>query len=313
MTRAFILGAGFSALQGFPLVRDLRPRVEDFLRDGNDPLYGGLYSQYQEVAQELDPHGELAFEGLFIKMLKTLPDPNNNCALRCLRGGAARVLWNAHNSYQEVHDAYRNFGLWLKLRDSHSFWNGIVSFNWDVLVEQGLKAAGIPWSYSTCYQGASVIKPHGSINWNRHLRANLKPVEYHGWARIDHKSCISFIQDEPLEDPDPQEINQYLRYMLFPGAKELSTGDEDLSLLWEQVREIIGRSESVIFIGYSLPDYDLEARNALVEWIGKREIEVYSPAQDTLNKYRLAFGPTANLKLHAVKFEDCLYSGLPSY
>jgi len=312
MTRAFILGAGFSALQGFPLVRDLRPRVENFLRDGNDPLYGVLYSQYKEVAHELDPHRELAFEGLFARMLNTLLDPDNHSVLQCLRGGAARVLWNIHNSYQEIRDPYKNFGLWFKLRDSRSSWNGIISFNWDVVVEQALKAAGIPWSYSTRYQGVPVIKPHGSINWNGHLRANLTPAGYHGWARIHPESGISFIEDNPLEDPDPQETNPGLRYMLFPGAKEPSTGDKDLRLLWEQVREIIGRSESVIFIGYSLPDYDLEARNALVKWIGKREIEVYSPTQETLNKYRVVFGPMANLKLHAVRFEECPYSGRPS-
>ncbi len=245
-------------------------------------------------------------------MLKTLPDPDKHCVLLCLRGGAARVLWKTHKSYQEVRDSYKNFGSWFKLRDSRNSWNGIISFNWDVLVEQALKAAGIRWSYGTCYEGVPVIKPHGSINWNGYLRANLTPAGDHGWARIHPEMHISFIEDNPLEDPDPQETNPRLRYMLFPGAKELSTNDKDLSRLWEQAREIIGRSESVIFIGYSLPDYDLEARNALVEWIGKREIEVYSRTQETLDKYRLVFGPMANLKLHAVRFEECPYSGLPS-
>ena len=74
-TRTFVLGAGFSVAQGFPLVKDLRSRVEDFLRAENHSLYAGLLPQYEQLSQEFDRQRgtKLGFEELFVQMLIELP------------------------------------------------------------------------------------------------------------------------------------------------------------------------------------------------------------------------------------------------
>jgi len=66
----FVLGAGFSADQGFPLARDLRPRVLHFLEAERHPSYETFLvsddifpgGQFYEALGDLDPIGKLGFE-----------------------------------------------------------------------------------------------------------------------------------------------------------------------------------------------------------------------------------------------------------
>ena len=68
----FILGAGFSAAAGFPLVRGLRERVVDFLYTDRHPIYdvflhagqGFKDGQFAEGIHLVDPDSQLGFEEL---------------------------------------------------------------------------------------------------------------------------------------------------------------------------------------------------------------------------------------------------------
>jgi hypothetical protein len=48
--------------------------------------------------------------------------------------------------------------------------NAIVSLNWDLLAEKALTGSGIAWRYGNQAPFVPIIKPHGSINWSKHLK-----------------------------------------------------------------------------------------------------------------------------------------------
>ena len=107
------------------------------------------------------------------------------------------------------------------------------------------------------------------------------------------------------EGAQVKEINADLRYMLYPGDPELPKNDPDVQWLWEQAEDAIRNRDSLVFIGYSLPDYDTYAARFFARFGGK-SIEAFTPSSDHLERYRRVFG--AGAALFAQKFADCKYS-----
>lgn len=311
---AFILGAGFSAAEQFPLVRGLRDRVLHFLQAEQHSAYrtflapenGGFREgQFRAGLKAVDPDEALAFEELLIELSKrnktTRNDDPSFITERVLRIGCARLLWCIQNSIWRAGAPYQNFASWLGKCPGSS----VISFNWDLLVEKALSDAGLTWSYGPKSVAIPIIKPHGSINWSGHLREGLI-AEYDGWQPLGEGSHLCFDVREPLTNPNKQEINSALRYMIFPGDPELPRQDADVRWLWDRAREVLARAQQVIFIGYSLPDYDSFAESFFREAVAGKAIEVITPACDHLERYRIAFAGRAVLR--SEKFEECLYS-----
>lgn len=303
--RVFILGAGFSAPQGFPLMTDLKQRVEEFLNSLNSGLYQSFLPQYRQDVKQIDPGGKLGFEELYIKMLGSWSDPENQVAVQALKGGAALLLWQVHKENPNALSVYRNFARWLRHGQGCT---GVISFNWDVLVERVLKDLCIPWQYNTAGPGVPVIKPHGSINWNAYLRQGLK-TNYAGFQAIHPESTLSYDTEHPLENSDPGDANFALRFMLYPGAGELPDGDNDLRLLWDDAQTAIRRSDVVVFIGYSMPTYDSVAKELLVKAIEQRDVEVLTLSDDTLRTFRQAF-PDSLKTSEPTSFEGSMYADM---
>ena len=169
----FVLGAGFSVEQGYPLARDMRQHVISYLKSGQNlrrgylkPWSGGLpKGQFYAGLEMVEGDGELPFEELLIKLTQRLKQRDAGSCHQTdelLRIGARRVLWDIHNSIDQVDPAYKNFAAWLRT-DWHR--HGVIALNWDLLLEQVLCQESVPWHYCLTAQGRlPVIKPHGSIN-----------------------------------------------------------------------------------------------------------------------------------------------------
>jgi len=168
----FILGAGFSAEQQFPLMGDLKDRVIHFIEaeqhyryadhirpDGNFPN-----GQFYTGLKYIDPEEKLGFEELLIKLSDHLKsnEPYDPCivANRVLRMGVARLFWCITFFIQRFEDCYINFAH--ALMRNNGAWS-VINFNWDILVEKSLSDIGASWRYSlTTNEGAiPIIKPHG--------------------------------------------------------------------------------------------------------------------------------------------------------
>ena len=314
ISTAFVLGAGFSAAEQFPLVRGLRERVLHFLEAEQHSAYrvflapgNGGFSEGQFGAglKAIDPNETLAFEELLIALSKRTKTTKSEdpCFIteRVLRIGCARFLWCIQNSIWRAGTAYQNFALWLRSNPS----NSVISFNWDLLLEKTLTDEALTWSYGLDGSAIPIIKPHGSINWSGHLREGLK-AEYDGWQALGTGCRLSFDVREPLSNPNKQEINSNLRYMIFPGDPELPQEDADVRWLWDRAGEILARAQKIVFIGYSLPEYDSFAERFFREAAEGKTIEAITPSKEHLERYRIAFGGRADLRDQ--RFEHCGYA-----
>ena len=292
----FILGAGFSAEQQFPLVRGLTGRVIHFLEAEQHSSYKGFlrdtqglgHAQFYEGLHHLHRERQLGFEELLIGLPRHLAmapqeDPCHVTS-EVLRIGVARLLWCITSFIWRVESCYQHFAQ--RLISAKGTWR-VVTFNWDILVEQAIEQSGGAWAYSIAASGSAVpiIKPHGSINWSSHLQnPNLTPI-YPDWAPVGPGSKLSFDRAHPLSNQDQQEINSDLRYCLYPGDPDLPTTNPDLRLLWSDVTAAIKQSERVVFIGYSLPAYDSFAGNLFRELCAAKIVDVYDPSAETRKRF----------------------------
>ena len=278
-------------------------RYRDYLRRDNSYPRG----QFYKGLEILDPENDLEFEELLIKLAEHLKSAENTdpCIVtnRVLRIGVNRLFWCIKFFILRIADCYRNFAY--QLMGNAGNWR-VVSFNWDILVEQCLSEIDANWKYSLAPNDTKipVIKPHGSINWSSFAQNSIVS-KYRGWKPISADSKLSYDADHPLDNPDLDDTTPDWRYCLYPGDPDLPQSNADLTLLWQDVHLAIQSSERVVFIGYSLPEYDSYAGSAFRELCKNKAVEVYDPSSTTLERFHKAF-PHAERE-HLV-FKDTPYA-----
>ena len=311
----FVLGAGFSVEQGYPLVNQMKNDIICFLNKEQHSSYrtfmqpgdGGCErGRFFDGLEKIDESGELQFEELLLKLLEKIKCKNEDPYLRTnevLRIGARRLLWEIYRSVIDVNLTYKFFA-----NQFRAAWhqNGIISFNWDLQAERLLHQAGVPWHYDVTAQGRlPVIKPHGSINWSGYLRKNLLPF-YSKWQPIRPGSKLSFDCNDPLENPDKDGIHPNLSYMIFPGDPEY---DEDSKLLWKDAASLMDRAEKVVFIGYSFPQYDKCSREFFKTNVRGKRLVAVNPSPDHLREFETVLGgEAAEIELRKEIFSKCPYA-----
>jgi hypothetical protein len=320
MSTIFILGAGFSVAEGFPLVRGLKELVIESIRNVQHPLdeaalrpgRGFEYGEFDEGLKLADPDGTLGFEEVLIELRRARAharrdDPRHRTEL-ALKAGCVRLLWQRHKSISKISPCYETFAQrFFKSADMRR--NAVISFNWDILLERSLCDLNVPWKYYPSGVGVvPVLKPHGSINWNSYLQAGGR-CDYPGWRPIAPNSNISFDELLPLLDPDPQEVNRDLRFMLYPGDPELPKENQDLGLVWRDVEEVIRTRDEIVFIGYSLPEYDSYATKVFQKFASSKVVSAYNPSSEHLERFHAVLG--REVRLLAQTFEESPY-GRPS-
>ncbi len=315
--KTFILGAGFSHLAGFPLVSGLRHDVLNFINGNPDPVYNGhlrehwLYpdGQFWGGLRTADPSDsswdvEELLERLADLAAQNPLHPAGRTEL-VLRYATRRLLWSKHELMSELLGGNTNFADRLG-----SYWDkrelrAIISFDWDALIEQSLQKAHVPWSYSSFFvDGVPVLKPHGSINWSKHVEQGLR-AEDPVWRPIRPGSTLSFYERDPVSDPFRNGPNYDLRYMIFPGDHQKDLTGKGSSLIWHEIEEALRESERVVFIGYSLPIYDTDFSSQLSEHCATKSVEVHNPNRKDLQKFA-AFFP--NLSSYPEKFEESSFA-----
>ena len=284
----------------------MKGRLLHFLEADRHPSYEQHLTPTQEFPRGqfhaglhcIDPDEHLGFEELLIALRAHLPKASkwDPCFVteQVLRTGAARFLWCCTYLGRPVDACYRHFAN--HLARAGGAWR-VVTFNWDIMVEQSLADLKALWKYS--FAGAdravSVIKPHGSINWTALKQHPHLSTAYQGWQPIAPRSTLSFDVSRPLEHPDSYEIHPDLRFCLFPGDPDAPETHPDLQLLWSDARAAIAESDEIVFIGYSLPLYDSFAVETLRSVCAGKQMTVYDLSDHTLERFREVF-PTAVLK-----------------
>ncbi len=311
----FVLGAGFSVEQGYPLVRHMKNEVICFLSREQHSSYWGFMQPWDggyekgrffDGIEKIDANEKLQFEELLLKLSEQPKCRSEDPYLRTnevLRIGAARRLWEIHESCTDVKPPYKNFA-----RQLLTAWHrrGIISFNWDLQAERLLHQAKVPWHYDVTAQGRlPVIKPHGSINWNRYLQEGLH-TSYPFWQPIRTDSRLSSNCDDPLANPGNFPN---LNYMIFPGDPDLPESDEDVGLLWEDAGRLMDKADEVVFIGYSFPHYDQHSSKFFKDRVRGKKIVAVNPSPDHLHEFKSVLGAeAAEIELRKETFLDCPYA-----
>ena len=308
----FVLGAGFSVEQRYPLARDMREAVIPFFDSEQNP-WKGAYNKDQFCAdlRMIGEDGKLPLEELLLKLAERLKQEDAEPCHRInemLGIGVRGLLWKIYNSTEELKPAYRNFAAWLGVpRHRH----GIISFNWDLQAERLLHQERVPWHYDREVQGLlPVIKPHGSINWNRFRQEDLKS-DYPHWQSVSRGSKLSFNADNPLSNPRLDEVVPNLSYTVFPGDPDRPESHDDMKLLWRDAAHLMDMAEEVTFIGYSFPDYDLCPRRFFNKHVQGKKVVVVNPSRNDLQKSKCVLGAAAaEIELREETFPDCPYAQL---
>jgi hypothetical protein len=97
--------------------------------------------------------------------------------------------------------------------------------------------------------------------------------------------------------------------MLFPGDPDLPDLDPDLKLIWSDVEGAIAQRDKLVFLGYSMPDYDSFTAQFFKQFASKN-VEVYNPCEEHLERFKTVFGPRA--KLFKQTFQESPYGQPPT-
>jgi len=284
----FILGAGFScSAADFPLTHDFVSRMlRDDLPDESAivevmgicyPDRDNLRLDHREGIRHFREPVNIEF---LFNMIESLDDlqriilrrgdlsqlgrhsgggENYMSRLQCL---VARYLWTQSIAGSPNPNLARFAGM-LTPNDA------IITFNWDLLMERSLDAAGIPWSYLPERDKIFVCKLHGSANWMR--RPLDGAIESEGdWECTDVGHGISVVsapvgaaygpEVELVRGIDPRFALAYVPSLLaFGFRKDIS--HPPYTQLWIWASQCMSTSYRIVEIGYSLPDPDVAARH----------------------------------------------------
>lgn len=320
----FVLGAGFSRLAGMPLVQQLREEVFRWLDENAEDPRVSVHmhpllnwpefpnGKFWDSLRRIDPEDNRGFEELMIDLRSQEEGyPASVQARHVLRYACAQLLWSKQKALGSVPESYRHFARLIRSE------LGVISFNWDLICELSLETEWVPWGYSLSTAQIPVIKPHGSLNWTNHLmqedwgrRIGNPP----GFQPIDKASAISFMPAQWSDDPLFKDSDD-LRCMIFPGIDEFldheigSRTRAEKTRLWAEVRTLIERASHVVFIGYSLPAYDSEARLILETACRNKDVVVCNPARDVISEFETVFRESRVVP-EPYKFEDSIFGAL---
>lgn len=107
----------------------------------------------------------------------------------------------------------------------------------------------------------------------------------------------------PLADPFERGFNQRLRKLILPGDPEVAGGSK---LVWQEAEAAIRERDAVVFIGYSLPQYDEHATEFFRRTTADKQSEVYARSGETLEHYRRLLGPISTTR--PIGFTECPYA-----
>jgi hypothetical protein len=314
-SKTFILGAGFSADAGFPLVRTLKNDVLSWVETEQHSsatphltpnVHGYPQGQFYAGKDAIDPEGSLGFEELLMALRDRLSATNEHdpCHTfrRIMRDGCGRLLWHKQRTLDRLPVAYQNFASWFHEHHLYGQPNAIISFNWDLLAEKILTDARAGWQYTNQSPWVPVLKPHGSINWSDHVEVGLR-AESSEWQPIAPQSTYCYLPRAPFSDPFENGLNQRLRKLFLPGDPEDVGG---ANLIWEEVEVAIRERETVVFIGYSLPQYDAFSTRFFQRVTSGKRIEVYARSAETLQHYVQMLGRISTTE--PLAFAQCPYA-----
>lgn len=273
----FVFGAGASAHAGYPLTKDLGPKLLGWIR-GNPGPANYIYWPDPGSLEAIGPIDDI--EG-FITKLEACEKPG------ALLAGLREALCHYFDSLKPPEaELYRAFANEI-VRPG----DVIISFNYDTSLEVELRRAR-KWEVSNGYgfdigipempkSPVKLLKLHGSTNWMDLLFGGLKGGQFAcglGDSRGERPVFPWGLDDlgyPGVKDPKWREGGvDRSGSMVLPSMKKKFYVETSLNprerqefwnSLWHQAAHALRRADRVEIIGYSLPPADSEARDLLLK------------------------------------------------
>ena len=139
---------------------------------------------------------------------------------------------------------------------------GIISFNWDLILDQllfGDAINGASYGFTRSDgMGPSLLKPHGSLNWFvKELGGHLKPVKR--VTIFDPNGSDAVYAFREFRSPVSKKGRIY-RPLIVPPVYLKKFERPVFEALWRNCVTMLSRARKVVFLGYSMPLADLHAQ-----------------------------------------------------
>ena len=274
----YVIGAGFSAGLGYPLIGDLllrlwrrleEPlqeklrRVIEFHHPGFRPERFTSFPNVEELLSEMMVNDELfkasrQYEGGFTEEdLRTLQ-----------RDLLLAVTEWFHELGQKVTPADPQNHPWLaafrdKVRDENA---ALISFNWDLILDELLFGSSLSsenYGFSDSVTRRPVLlKPHGSLNWfednqGRFLRDDKKIRLFPLSLPLKTKDRVYAFRE--FRAPKSKHDRLYTP-LIIPPVLLKRFENRVFEMLWKKCVSALSTAKTVVFLGYSMPPADLHAQ-----------------------------------------------------
>lgn len=266
----YVVGAGFSAGLGYPLTANLLVEVWPMLRPD-------LQRRLRKVIEFHHPNFRPARNTSFPYIETLLTEISVNLdmfgASRRIEGSfrrdelreiQAELLTDIAHWFHGLYEKAQKVP-WLEkvtalIRQERAT---VISFNWDLILDHGLFDGQIgPSMYglgAADRPGPCLLKPHGSLNW--YLGTQAQPIKDTKKVRIHpgkgkSTEVWAFL---PPRDVKTSNERMYTPFIVPPTfVKDFSHPVS--AELWRQCAEALNIASRIVFLGYSLPEADLQAR-----------------------------------------------------
>jgi hypothetical protein len=274
--RVVVLGAGASVHVGYPLTKDLCPKLLEWA-ETNEPA-GQLHWPDRN---ELSEFGSLVDLEELVSQVEKAQKP----------GPILEGLRNAVCGYFDSIRANEAALYRTLAQQAVQLGDVLVSFNYDVSLDRELRRSG-KWNPEGGYgfdlgidrfrSDTRLLKLHGSTNWMDSLFDGLRAGQVsigfgdsHGARPVLLPQEFNFLEYPEMRDPrfngggltrnGSMVLPSRNKRFCVKTSSSPNERENFWSHLWDQAADALVRADEIVIIGYSLPVADERARNLLLE------------------------------------------------
>lgn len=264
--KVFILGSGFSASMGLPTLIGLFQEMMSFeserMNYNRENLLYAIDFLYPHFDPKMAPPSYSPFEEFLSLVTATEDFPYfDEGHWKSKRLSALELLTetlSAKSAEAEGDELLKEFVANLEDQDV------IITFNWDNLIERALYSASRRINFLDRNPNAvTVLKLHGSLNWS----------QIPDGSSLKHPDSAAYLSEKIIYTHDYTYYDTWaslnLSPLIVPPIHTKHTLSKNFfKKIWHEAFAAIIEAEQVIFIGYSIPKEDLQARSLLsTSWI----------------------------------------------
>ena len=292
--RAFILGAGASVHVGYPLIKDLGPKLMKYVAENPGPRN----YPYWLDPDELKKYGPLDD---IEEIVTTLEQSERPGPILAFLREAVCAFFNSIRANSAL--LYRHFASEV-VRDG----DVVITFNYDVSLDRELRKTG-KWEISDGYgfdlgipgmgrSATRLLKLHGSTNWMDSVFDGLQGNKSQqgdgnslGARPVILPQEFEFLEYHNIRDPRFKGGGMARSgSMILPGRRKrfyVSTSinpherEEFWTRLWTEAEEALKQANEIVVVGYSFAPADENARSLVFDTSNRNVLLTICCGQDT--------------------------------